>query len=105
MESNVSFRPLALVMHEMVTNAATHGALSSSEGQVHISWECHSEKALQLRWDELGGPAIPRTPENSGFGLTLIQTTVRGQLDGKLELNWRPQGLLCQFSIARSHLD
>ena len=99
-----AIQPLAMVMHELITNAAKHGALSTLEGQLHVSWHSNPESGLHLRWDELGGPIIAIAPETSGFGSTLIQTTVRGQLGGRLELFWRPQGLLCTFSIAPNHL-
>jgi len=99
-----AIQPLAMVMHELVTNAAKYGALSTLEGQLHVSWHSNSESGLHLRWDESGGPIIAIAPQTSGFGSTLIQMTVRGQLGGRLELFWRPQGLLCTFSIAPNHL-
>ena len=46
---------LALALHELVTNAAKYGALSSSSGQVHLNWELTPER-LELRWTESGGP-------------------------------------------------
>jgi two-component sensor histidine kinase len=57
-----------------------------------------------LRWDESGGPTIALPPKRSGFGLTVIQATIGGQLGGRLNIIWRPQGLICEFSIAPNHL-
>ncbi|MFL5336539.1 MAG: HWE histidine kinase domain-containing protein, partial [Geminicoccaceae bacterium] len=95
-------QPLAMVVHELVTNAAKHGALATPEGRLHVSWEKAADNGVQLRWDEAGGPPIAGPPENNGFGSTLIRATVHGQLGGRLELTWRSQGLLCEFSVAPS---
>ena len=99
-----AIQPLGMVMHELVTNAAKHGALSTPEGQLRISWEINPESGAHLRWDEADGPPILGPPESSGFGSALIQTTVRGQLGGRHTVIWRPRGLLCEFNIAPNHL-
>ena len=97
-------QPLSLVIHELITNAAKHGGLSTPDGRLDITWQCDAANGVQLRWEESGGPPIPLPPETSGFGSILIQTTVRGQLGGKLDVAWLPQGLRCEFSIAPRHL-
>ena len=99
-----AIQPLAMVVHELATNAAKHGTLSTRDGQLDISWEYNAESGLQLRWDESGGPTILCAPTGTGFGSVLIQTTVRSQLGGEVRFIWRPQGLLCEFSIAPGHL-
>ena len=99
-----AIQPLAMLMHELVTNAAKHGALSSPEGQLEVSWQNDPESGVHLRWDETGGPPIVTPPQDRGFGSTLIQATVRDQLGGRVEVIWRPQGLLCELSIAPNRL-
>ena len=64
-----AIQPLAMVVHELATNAAKHGALSTLDGQLDISWEHNAESGLQLRWDESGGPTILCAPEITGFRL------------------------------------
>ena len=97
-------QPLAMVVHELATNALKHGVLSTAEGRLLVSWEVDATKRVRFRWDEIGGPAIGGQPASYGFGLTLLRATVTAQLGGELEIAWRAQGLLCAFSIAPSHL-
>jgi two-component sensor histidine kinase len=99
-----AIQPMVIVIHELVTNAAQHGALSTPEGQLHVSWEYNAERGVHLRWGESGGPPIALPPERSGFGLTLMQTAIRGQLGGTLDITWSPQGLICELSITPNHL-
>ncbi len=84
-------QPLGLVLHEMLANAAQHGALSAAEGEVSIEWRRNGQD-LVLDWKERGGPPLPekRVP---GFGSTLIRATVERQLDGRIAFDWRPSGL------------
>ncbi len=85
---------LALIVHELSTNAAKHGALSSVDGQVSVSWGSDERMAaVWLSWVETGGPSISGPPVQSGFGTRLIDVTVRRQLGGSLATIWRPVGL------------
>jgi two-component sensor histidine kinase len=61
---------LALVLHELATNAAKYGALQSEQGVVALSWRSEGEQ-LVLDWSERGGPPIARPPETTGFGTRL----------------------------------
>jgi PAS domain S-box-containing protein len=88
---------MALVIHEMATNAAKYGALSTSEGRISVEWETDDD-AFRLNWKETGGPRIRSTPEPSGFGSRLAKISVEGQLGGKLEFAWPPEG--AQVAIA-----
>jgi PAS domain S-box-containing protein len=73
---------MALVVHEMTTNAAKYGALSSQGGRVDINWlVCDNE--LLLTWRERGGPPLNGQPEHQGFGNLLARLTVTGQLGGR----------------------
>jgi two-component sensor histidine kinase len=89
---------MALVFHELATNAAKYGALSVDEGHVDVSWQ-QREGKLVLRWVERGGPPIESPPRNSGFGNKLTQTTVVGQFGGTLEYDWQPAGLAVTISL------
>ncbi|WP_375230480.1 response regulator [Roseobacter sp. S98] len=80
-----------LVMHEMVTNAARHGALSVPEGQVSVSWFQRGTK-LHLNWTEIGGPRVDDVA-TTGFGQFLIQQAVNDRLDGQTIIENHPGGV------------
>lgn len=82
---------LALVLHELATNAAKYGALSVPEGHVEITWKRDAE-ALELNWREEGGPVVSQ-PARSGFGTVLTQKSVEGQFGGTMRYDWDPKGL------------
>jgi PAS domain S-box-containing protein len=88
---------LALALHELATNAAKYGALSQPSGRLQVSWS-HANGRFQLQWIERGGPALGRV-EPGGFGLRVIKASVEGQLDGKVEFDWRQDGLRCALSV------
>ncbi len=91
---------LALALHELVTNAAKYGALSSATGTVKLSWEAQAG-ALIIYWTEAGGPATSK-PASQGFGTKLILASMEGQLGGQALFDWRPEGLKCILSIPLS---
>ncbi len=95
---------LALVLHELATNAAKYGALSSAAGSVEIGWTVDTGK-LQLNWIERGGPIVERPPDGEGFGSLLIRGSVAGQLGGELAHEWKHEGLVLKLSIATDRLD
>ncbi len=86
---------LAMALHELATNAAKYGALSSRKGRVDVSWTVtHSRPVLHIRWRESGGPAV-REPEREGFGTRMIQRVLASELGGKVQLDFKPGGLEC----------
>ena len=85
--------PLALIFHELATNAAKYGALSSPEGHVAITAERVGDD-YRLTWRESGGPAVAGPPASDGFGSTLSKVSVEGQLGGTLIREWLPEGLM-----------
>lgn len=87
---------MALVFHELATNAAKHGALSDSVGRVSISWMV-SERQLRLRWHESGGPTVA-APYSRGFGTRLLSGAL-DQFDGKLDMAFEPAGLVCTIGL------
>jgi two-component system CheB/CheR fusion protein len=94
---------LALVLHELATNAAKYGAFSTPDGQVRVSW-IMTKKKLELQWQERGGPAVHRPPAREGFGSMLARRSTHGQLDGELAFDWQTEGLTVHFSAAAERL-
>jgi PAS domain S-box-containing protein len=90
---------LALALHELATNAAKHGALSSINGKLSLTWQLRPD-ALVLEWTESGGPPIT-PPTSRSFGLRVIRASVEQQLNGEATFDWQPNGLRCSFSIPR----
>lgn len=88
---------LGMVLHELSTNAAKYGALSTPEGLVSVQWNCDQGR-LELRWSERGGPAVG-PPTRCGFGSQLIQGSVVRDLGGSVELAYDPQGFSARFSF------
>ena len=92
-------RALALGMgfHELATNAAKYGALSSSNGVVAVYWEIEPDgRSLKLSWRESGGPTVIH-PERRGFGLRLIEHGLGRELGGMVRLDFAPDGLVCEW--------
>jgi PAS domain S-box-containing protein len=88
---------LALLIHELAANALLHGALSGSEGRVEVSWRPGPALGLvDLSWRERGGP--PSAPGEAGFGLRLVNSIVRQQLQGRLSQQWTEEGLLTELT-------
>lgn len=85
---------LALVFHELATNAVKYGALSTGIGKVALIWRPTASGQLVLEWLEQGGPAVT-APSRRGFGTRLIQGAFRGELRGEVELDYAPEGLRC----------
>ena len=83
---------VALLFHELATNAAKYGALSAPEGYVDLTTE-KDEERYRLIWQEVGGPVVKDAPETIGFGTALATLSVEGQLGGKLTREWRSEGL------------
>jgi len=87
---------ISMMLHELATNAAKYGALSNESGEVFIDWHPvgDGDARVQLSWRETGGPAVA-TPTRKGFGTTLIQRGLAGQLGGKADIEFAPSGLRC----------
>ncbi len=94
---------LALVLHELATNAAKYGSLSNPEGHLSIQWTIHHEM-VDLLWTERGGPAVEGAPGFQGFGTQLSQRSIAGQLGGTLEQEWLSEGLRVHMTLPLSRL-
>ena len=92
---------LALALHELATNALKFGALSVESGRVEVHWTKLVDGGFELVWIETGGPAVT-APQRTGFGSSLTRISVEGQLGGKLDYDWRPQGLVLTLTLPRS---
>ena len=94
---------LALVLHELATNATKYGALSLVDGHVAITWSVDAGR-LSLVWAEKGGPKVAGVPRNQGFGSLLARRSIEGQLGGVLTYDWNPEGLLVSLSAPMERL-
>lgn len=89
---------LALSLNELCTNAAKYGALSNAGGHVEITSGIDaSSRTYTLTWEEIGGPEVEE-PTRRGFGTRLITRLVK-QFNGNVSMQYRPQGLICEFEI------
>jgi len=95
--------PMALLVHELATNACKYGALCVPDGQVHVTTRV-DEDVLELRWDESGGPCLDGPPEKTGFGTMLSELSIVQQLGGTIEREWRPAGLLVTARVGVNRL-
>lgn len=87
---------MALLVHELATNAVKYGALSSATGKLSITWTLSGAR-LSLAWRESGGPPVA-PPSHSGFGTRLFQRAL-GQFDGKVDATFAPAGFDCRMSL------
>ena len=88
---------LVLILHELATNAAKYGALSTSAGALDLKWRRDGGN-LVLIWSELCGRAI-EPPARQGFGTRLVQGIVSHELKGKVRFDYRAEGLHCEVSF------
>lgn len=93
-----AFSVLALVIHEMTTNAAKYGALSVKSGELAIEWSANAKGDCEIVWIEQGGPPVS-PPSRQGFGSILIDRSIPFDLGGRSELSFTPEGLRGQFCI------
>ena len=92
---------LGLTFHELATNAAKYGALSSPEGHLEIRWTVIAKGdgiEVRLMWEESGGPSV-RPPRKTGFGTRLIEGSVKGNLNGSVAFNYARRGMACEIAF------
>ena len=89
---------LSLGLHELATNAAKYGALSAPAGQVELRWSVEAGR-LNLSWREKGGPPV-KLPTRRGFGSRLLEDLLARDLGGGTKLEYAPEGVRCEFSVA-----
>jgi PAS domain S-box-containing protein len=89
---------IAVCLHELATNAAKYGALSLPGGRVHVDWSMQTDGRIIFHWSEAGGPAVAE-PTRRGFGMHVMQRMIKS-LNGEVRLDWRPEGLACEITLA-----
>ena len=90
-----------MAFHELASNAAKYGALSTDTGALEISWTVshNSGAMLHFVWTETGGPPIVAAPSQHGFGSTLIERTLSHEMDAVVRQDFRPSGLHLTIDI------
>jgi two-component sensor histidine kinase len=95
-------QPVAFVLHELVTNAAKYGALSSPKGHVSVQWHQrangHVPDALVLNWKETGGPPVAASI-SPGYGTSVVKNLIPYELGGVVDLVFAPEGVRCKLEI------
>lgn len=84
---------LGLVFHELGTNALKHAGGCGVVPAVDVRWTVTEDRSLDLQWRETGGRRPAGPPERVGFGTRLIDATLNRELGGRVERDWRPEGL------------
>ena len=90
-------RSVALVLHELLTNATKYGALSNEQGKVRINWYCNDGKCF-VRWTEIDGPTVVM-PTRFGFGSRMMKATL-SQIAGTIEPRFGPDGYSCLLTFS-----
>jgi len=93
---------VAMVLQELATNAAKHGALSALDGRVSVSWDRRPDgyagENLVLVWREVGGPSVTANVP-SGYGTDLIRNLIPHELGGTVDVEFAPGGVNCRIEI------
>jgi PAS domain S-box-containing protein len=91
-------QPIAIVLHELVTNAAKYGALTTPQGCISVRWDADASGRLLLDWVETGGPPVV-TPSQSGYGTSAIRDLIPYELGGTVNLHFDVEGLRCRIEL------
>jgi light-regulated signal transduction histidine kinase (bacteriophytochrome) len=93
-----SFSIMALVFHELSTNAAKYGSLSRQGGKLSVSWSVDPFGACDILWSESNGPVV-HAPSRQGFGTVLIDRSIPFDLGGESNVEYKPEGISASFRI------
>jgi len=93
-----AYSVLALVLHELATNAAKYGAFSSPLGRLSVIWNVTEAGDCELFWRETGGPRVS-PPKRTGFGSALVRRSVPFDLGGQSEIHYDPEGVRVRLLI------
>jgi len=94
-------RMLGLALHELATNAAKYGALTTPGGFVELKWRIKEDAEpprFLLTWEERGGPEVAQ-PDQKGFGTMLLERVVGSEMEGESELEYHPEGVIYRLSV------
>jgi PAS domain S-box-containing protein len=90
---------IAIVLHELVTNASKYGALSTPDGRITVRWDWRdANEWLSLQWIEAGGPAVA-VPSETGYGIRAIRQLIPHELGGAVDLTFDAGGLRCRIEL------
>lgn len=95
---------LALVVHELATNAVKYGVLSQANGTLGVSCSVDGD-VVTLLWTERGGPAVCAPNEPKGFGAKLIERSVSGQLGGSINYEWLADGVIVTLRMSKARIE
>ncbi len=98
-----AFSVMALVLHELATNAAKYGALSQAGGRLDVHWEVDSKGSCIVDWRESGGPLVT-PPSREGFGTYLLDRSVPFDLGGTSDVAFAPEGVHARFRLPSKHV-
>lgn len=96
--------PIALIVHELATNASKYGSLSTPDGKVLISG-VRGEEFYDLVWREQGGPPVTAPDGALGFGSRLLDVSAGGQLGGEVQRSWNPDGVEVTVRVPLSAIE
>src|SRR5215831_7226763 len=103
----VATEAVAMVLYELVTNAAKYGALSTPQGRVSVTWASGSNGRLSegivIKWRETGGPLVA-TPKRSGYGTILVRDLIPHEIGGAVDLAFATEGVCCQIRLPPEQL-
>jgi two-component sensor histidine kinase len=98
---------VAMVLYELVTNAAKYGALSMPQGRVSViwagGWSGGLSEDIVIKWRETGGPPVT-PPKRSGYGTKLIRNLIPHEIGGAVDLAFTPQGVTCKIKLPPAQL-
>lgn len=98
-----AFSVMALVLHELATNAAKYGALSQNGGQLHVRWTINENRDCEIEWREILPTKLP-PPSRAGFGTALISRSIPYDLGGRSTLRYLPDGLEAEILLPSRHV-
>jgi two-component sensor histidine kinase len=105
--SAAASQTMGMVLHELVTNAAKYGALSTRDGRVSVRWypllNGDADARLCIEWLETDGPPV-QASERSGYGMEVIRRLVPYELEGEVDLAFATEGVRCRFRVPLSRL-
>jgi PAS domain S-box-containing protein len=93
---------VSMVLHELATNGAKHGALSVPDGRIFVRWQGrvngNADAPVVLEWQETGGPTV-QPPDTTGYGMEVIRDLIPYELGGRVDLTFPADGLCCRLEI------
>lgn len=98
-----AFSVMALVLHEMATNAAKYGALSARDGRLDVRWSLSDTGGCEIVWREVGGPPVS-PPRRTGFGTALVQRSIPFDLGGESDVSYGARGVEARFLLPAEHV-